>query len=600
MATTRNPRRTVAPCSTIRAQSRRSLERGLHTLTRTTSRKAGDRKDWRNADDLVVPDAKNDTTAISIRIHTASEDYEVIEVDSLQDDVDARTPQQASRSTISAAKALRICASPEELADLTSRPMAVRDVKPIIVRTPNGTSRMPDVFACEVMNTDMEYVSSDTCHSPTGEMKAMSTQAPTGEPLTTSDVRQLRDQLGLSLPTSAAALLRPNPLASILPDSAVLKVGNQGAEVTRTKTMTDLMEADPAIQCINGISSPRHTQLSPTKMDRFNRLCGRLTSSGDEYPLELGRYSLQMNDSPALPRLRSNDLVPASGESLGRKTQLSRSSQVEGSLERPESKMRLDPMAVEFHSVMPSPKKRQARGKIADIFPQTLLPPVTSNISAPVRELYSVIPFNPAILPSPPLTNSPSPQLAMLSAVPTSPDVRAAEGNGPKLFHHQALQPPAPHNQTRMMQPEPAPVPPSRHAPIGCICGHLPRGCHFPAPLFSTSPPFPARHTAVPLQQRPPPPCQAPGNCQPLAVRPNQISSITLPATDPPLMSTIPPAVPKPNFPVTQKPRDHDPLKQQQYEAYLEWRKMNEPGFAAQCKARQARRAARNGTQFPA
>ncbi|KAK3373464.1 hypothetical protein B0T24DRAFT_261768 [Lasiosphaeria ovina] len=49
----------------------------------------------------------------------------------------------------------------------------------------------------------------------------------------------------------------------------------------------------------------------------------------------------------------------------------------------------------------------------------------------------------------------------------------------------------------------------------------------------------------------------------------------------------------RPHFPVTQKPRDHDPVKQQQYEAYLEWRKANEPGYHMRCKMRQAHRVVR-------
>ncbi|KAK3327290.1 hypothetical protein B0T19DRAFT_158775 [Cercophora scortea] len=49
----------------------------------------------------------------------------------------------------------------------------------------------------------------------------------------------------------------------------------------------------------------------------------------------------------------------------------------------------------------------------------------------------------------------------------------------------------------------------------------------------------------------------------------------------------------RPHFPVTQKPRDHDPVKQQQYEAYLEWRKANEPGYHMRCKMRQANRVVR-------
>ncbi|KAK0720623.1 hypothetical protein B0H67DRAFT_663076 [Lasiosphaeris hirsuta] len=53
----------------------------------------------------------------------------------------------------------------------------------------------------------------------------------------------------------------------------------------------------------------------------------------------------------------------------------------------------------------------------------------------------------------------------------------------------------------------------------------------------------------------------------------------------------------RPHFPVTQKPRDHDPIKQQQYEAYLEWRKANEPGYHMKCKMRQAQRVVRQYQQ---
>jgi hypothetical protein len=49
----------------------------------------------------------------------------------------------------------------------------------------------------------------------------------------------------------------------------------------------------------------------------------------------------------------------------------------------------------------------------------------------------------------------------------------------------------------------------------------------------------------------------------------------------------------RPYFPVTTKPRDHDPVKQQMYEAYLEWRKANEPGYHIKCKMRQAQRVVR-------
>lgn len=42
------------------------------------------------------------------------------------------------------------------------------------------------------------------------------------------------------------------------------------------------------------------------------------------------------------------------------------------------------------------------------------------------------------------------------------------------------------------------------------------------------------------------------------------------------------------------KPRKPDPRNQQAYEAWIEWRKANEPGYAMECKQRQQRRAQRN------
>ncbi|SPN97281.1 uncharacterized protein DNG_00795 [Cephalotrichum gorgonifer] len=57
----------------------------------------------------------------------------------------------------------------------------------------------------------------------------------------------------------------------------------------------------------------------------------------------------------------------------------------------------------------------------------------------------------------------------------------------------------------------------------------------------------------------------------------------------PPAPSRMPPGpVPKPRMP--------DAQGQQQYEQWIEWRKANEPGYALECKARQARRAQRAKT----
>lgn len=47
------------------------------------------------------------------------------------------------------------------------------------------------------------------------------------------------------------------------------------------------------------------------------------------------------------------------------------------------------------------------------------------------------------------------------------------------------------------------------------------------------------------------------------------------------------------------KPRRPDPSNQQAYEAWIEWRKANEPGYAMECKLRQQRRSQRNVTTAP-
>ncbi|KAF6826935.1 hypothetical protein CMUS01_09210 [Colletotrichum musicola] len=49
--------------------------------------------------------------------------------------------------------------------------------------------------------------------------------------------------------------------------------------------------------------------------------------------------------------------------------------------------------------------------------------------------------------------------------------------------------------------------------------------------------------------------------------------------------------------PPARKPRVPDAMAQQQYEAYIEFRKANDPQYALECKQRQAKRAARSNTQ---
>ncbi|KAK3360210.1 hypothetical protein B0T25DRAFT_578204 [Lasiosphaeria hispida] len=92
----------------------------------------------------------------------------------------------------------------------------------------------------------------------------------------------------------------------------------------------------------------------------------------------------------------------------------------------------------------------------------------------------------------------------------------------------------------------------------------------------------------------------------PGALNPGVSAPTTAPLGPPPAPPYTAPSAPlfgpdrkinRPHFPVTQKPRDHDPIKQQQYEAYLEWRKANEPGYHMKCKMRQAQRVVRQYQQ---
>ncbi|KAM5372034.1 hypothetical protein ACJZ2D_007790 [Fusarium nematophilum] len=102
------------------------------------------------------------------------------------------------------------------------------------------------------------------------------------------------------------------------------------------------------------------------------------------------------------------------------------------------------------------------------------------------------------------------------------------------------------------------------------------------------------------------------GACPPPAGLSNQfnltaINSVTqtCPSVSTPFLGNLP-ALPMPCPPLpamggvhpqprpVAKPIDPHPVQQLRYEAWIEWRKANEPGYAMECKARQQRRAQRN------
>lgn len=136
--------------------------------------------------------------------------------------------------------------------------------------------------------------------------------------------------------------------------------------------------------------------------------------------------------------------------------------------------------------------------------------------------------------------------------------------------------------------PPPPPPPQAQFPPQGqSMNGHPP-----PPGL---APPMPLNHPAV-VPMAPVGPATLPPPPTPIMPLPNPATTTTInPAVVP---SAAPPAVVvPPHFPVTKKPRDNDPYKQQKYEEYLEWRKTYEPGFHLAAKQRQVNRFIRNNHQ---
>lgn len=70
---------------------------------------------------------------------------------------------------------------------------------------------------------------------------------------------------------------------------------------------------------------------------------------------------------------------------------------------------------------------------------------------------------------------------------------------------------------------------------------------------------------------------------------------LNMPSSHMPLMGDVPhPPQPHPHPHPVPKPRRPDPRDQQAYEAWIEWRKANQPGYAHECRMRQQRRAQRS------
>lgn len=128
--------------------------------------------------------------------------------------------------------------------------------------------------------------------------------------------------------------------------------------------------------------------------------------------------------------------------------------------------------------------------------------------------------------------------------------------------------------------------------------------------LGPMAPPPPPPDSGIPFAN-PPPGCGPPGMgfgpgsgpCGPRFNRGGLLPSPMLPRTSmcPPCSVPLgpPPAPAVPRSKPVRKPRVPDAQKQLEYEAHIEWRKANEPGYAQLCQERQLRRAQRSSGQNP-
>ncbi|KAK4241639.1 hypothetical protein C8A03DRAFT_12130 [Achaetomium macrosporum] len=238
----------------------------------------------------------------------------------------------------------------------------------------------------------------------------------------------------------------------------------------------------------------------------------------------------------------------------------------------------LNPTAAEFKSVLEadavpcfSPRKL-SRPPLTNIFPNAMAarPPVREAIA---EESTSAVPVQPCVgLGNPALPEAflPASQFGAHSS-PGFGSLAGAFPGGLAPVPMAAASLGAFPSSVRTAFHAPAGVPPAGLAPLS--------GYHtYPPPAAAA-----AAQPTVPL------------------FAPAQVAALPVAASAPLLGSGTRPVprahgkpplpLPRPYFPVTKKPRDRDPVKQQLYEAYLEWRKAHEPGYHMSCKMRQAQRA---------
>lgn len=551
----------------------------------------------------------------------------VIEIGAPVSSIDYRRPKKelAAWDFVSSAPAIKTKFAEDDLT------IQVTDLSRLTIVDGTGKELiLPQSVALDVTPVEKAYISSGGS-SPLslGELKRAKNPHRLRRSSDDSDSDDTRRALNLCSARRAV---------SICPEYLTKNAGSRYNRVVREKHAVALMQGDPAIDKIGGVeaeSPHRATKVDTEAKERFEQLLGRLkpSASGSRSSItnDQGHVSALLARDPAIIAARSKksnraskaDHAGAAGSIHRRepgsqctnatKTSASDSGYTsfghaqkekldgktfihakhDSGFDSDSSLKKLNPMAAEFDAgAKKSAPQLQSSNAVVGDSKSAQEPKVapaffgTDNFGQ-----YGPLPFfGPIPEPSPPFSNG-SPMAGpgffgpfippglgpMMPPMPPMPPMANFHGNvtPPMAFSNFGPFTPGP------MSPMPMPPmmpnnqsPPPMFDPAPFNPGPMPMMP--PSSCYSVPPSFPVAGPRRPVMPMPP------------------VSAPIAPARPQgPAMPHPPPAAGRAHFPVTKKPRDHDPIKQQQYEAYLEYRKMNEPGYHLACRARQANRIAR-------
>lgn len=489
----------------------------------------------------------------------------------------------------------------------------------ILVRPNGATVTVPNSFLIDVSPVEKAYISS-------GDHSSLSI----GELKIAKNPRRLRTQTDQDIDFDQKhqvchfKKIMTNRCVSIAPEYLTKNTGARYDRVMKEKEASALMEHDEAIDRIGGVDaeSPTSIRRKPEnfvqkeeKKKAFEALIGRLAKSGPAPKFDLSKAAHRSSTPPLNLRYeRPSDHSDPSTIEIS--PPRSAHSEKDSGYDTESPVKRLNPAASEFRTApatVHGGMQTHVRQHVNNVFPPAQIPaPVPMPAGLPPMKPFGM-PFDSdknvngegaARCPTKSQVSGvlPTPGHPMMLPPPLLDGMHGAMGFPPMppfppvgLFNNVNGMPPN-------MMPPFLPFPPMPPVPMDLPT--LNNGNHFntfphcgppaaPAGLMNNHPlPF------VPSQM--PPNLPAP-NVRPLApiCAPTlpPVPTLPLPNTKAPLppaaaaaAAAATPAVVPPHFPVTKKPRDNDPYKQQKYEEYLEWRKMYEPGFHLAAKQRQQNR----------